>query len=153
MRKQRVFLALAELAVLAGEPAYSLLRTLSKASPKWRSDVELVEQNLCLRSVVRLEGRVLKGLPQVHHRQPNPLALLLSQPLVEHVHTLFRMILAPKLNGSLARTKSLTTIRWLCPFLMAISSMPMTFGPGVPTLRNCSCMYCLSNSLTALQSR
>src|SRR5262247_1066354 len=33
---------------------------------------------------------------------------------------------------------------------MAISSIPITLGAGVPILRSCSRMYCLSNSLTCL---
>jgi hypothetical protein len=36
---------------------------------------------------------------------------------------------------------------------MAISSMPIAFGPGVPARASCARMYCLSSSLTVSQSR
>ena len=36
---------------------------------------------------------------------------------------------------------------------MAISSIPITRGPGVPKHRSCSHMHCCSNSLTVFQSR
>ena len=34
---------------------------------------------------------------------------------------------------------------------MEISSMPITWGAGVPARRNCSRMYCFSNPLTVSQ--
>lgn len=100
MRKQRVFLALNELAVLASEPGIFALAYFVQGLTQVTNAMELVKQNLRLRSLGRLQGRVLKGLPHVHHRQPNPLALLLSQPPVEQVHTFFRTILASKPDGS-----------------------------------------------------
>ena len=51
------------------------------------------------------------------------------------------------------RSKSLTTMRYLCPWAMAISSMPIARGAGLPARWSCSRIYSLSNSLTASQSR
>src|SRR6185312_656874 len=46
------------------------------------------------------------------------------------------------------RSRSLTTMRYWCPLAMAISSMPIPWGAGLPARRSCSRMYCLSSSLT-----
>ena len=50
-------------------------------------------------------------------------------------------------------SRSLTTMRYVWPLRMAISSMPITFGAGVPARASCARMYCLSSSLTVCQSR
>jgi hypothetical protein len=39
-----------------------------------------------------------------------------------------------------SRIRSLTTMRYWWRFLIDNSSIPMTFGPGVPTRRSCSRM-------------
>jgi len=56
--------------------------------------VELVEQNRGLRRMRR--RRQPKRLPHVHHRKPNPRALLLAEPGIKLAHARLRAVLAPK---------------------------------------------------------
>src|SRR4029434_870913 len=58
-------------------------------------DVEFVEKDARLWRMGRLEGRGAKGLPHVHDRQSDLVALLGSHLLVEQIHTGLRAISAP----------------------------------------------------------
>ncbi len=72
--------------------AYSLLRTVSSASPRWRRTWNLSNRMLAC-GAWRLGG-VAERLPHVHHGQANPRALLGPQPLEELVHARLGAILA-----------------------------------------------------------
>ena len=77
--------------------AYSLLRTLSKASPRWRSTWNLSKRMLA--SGAWGLGRGSKRLPHVHDSHSNTLAFPGPQPLEELVHARLGAILAAKPDG------------------------------------------------------
>src|SRR5213595_4058722 len=92
-------------------------------------DMELVEQNRGLRRMSCC--RYPKRLPHIHHREPNAGALLLAQPGIELAHACLRAVLAAKPDRAPAQQIAHhdpigVTLR------IAISSMPITRGEGVP---------------------
>jgi hypothetical protein len=87
VRQQRVFLALDDAAILATQPRVLALSDLIQGLSEMAHDVELVEQDAGLRSVA--VGGVAKGLPHVHHHEPDPLAFHGPQPLVAEVEARF----------------------------------------------------------------
>src|SRR5215831_3485010 len=94
--EQGVLLAFDELAVLALEPGVFRLAHFVQGLAQVAQHVEFVEQAGRLRRMGRLEGGGAKGLPHVHNRQSDFVALLGSQLLVEQIHTGLRAIFAPE---------------------------------------------------------
>src|SRR5262244_1305986 len=95
-RQQRILLPLDELTVGPAQAGVLAFPHLVQGLVEVAQDMELVEQNLGLRGMGRLERRGAKGLPHIHHRQANVLALRGSQPGVEHIHALLRPISSPE---------------------------------------------------------
>ncbi len=100
VRKQRVLLALDVAPILATEPPVLGLAYLVEHLAQVPHDVELVEQDRCLR---RVRGsRVAKRLPRIHHRQANGCCLPLAEPAVELPHARFRTILSAEPDRTLS---------------------------------------------------
>ncbi len=96
VRKQRKLLAFDEASILAGQPRILALAHRVQRLSQMAYDMELVEQNTGLRSVLSLQGGLSEGLPHIHNGKPNRAALPRPQPREELVHALFRAVLAPK---------------------------------------------------------
>src|SRR4030095_2242706 len=94
--EQGVLLAFDELAVLALEPGVFRLAHFVQGLAQVAQHVEFVEQDGRLWRMGRLEGRGAKGLPHVHDRQSDLVALLGSHLLVEQIHTCLRALFAPE---------------------------------------------------------
>src|SRR5262249_33706844 len=95
-RQQRILLPLDELTVLSAQAGIFAFPHLVQSFGEVTQHVELVEHNLGLRGMSSFERRGAKGLPHIHYRHANALALLGSQPRVEPIHTLLRPILSPE---------------------------------------------------------
>ena len=93
-REECVLLALDEAPVLAREAGLLALAHGVQGLAEVAQHVTLVEQDAGLWGVGL--GGVPERLPHVHHRHPNPRALLGPQPLEEFVHAGLGTILAPK---------------------------------------------------------
>ena len=96
MRQQCVLLTLDEAPVLARQAGALGLAHRVQRLAEMAQHMELVEQDGCLRRVLRLQGRVAERLPHVHHRQPDSLASRRAQQLVELVHARLGAVFAAK---------------------------------------------------------
>src|SRR6266571_4998099 len=94
--EQGILLAFDELAVLALEPGVFRLAHFVQGLAQVAQHVEFVEQDGRLRRMGRLEGGGAEGLPHVHDRQSDLVALLGSQLLVEQIPTGLRALFAPE---------------------------------------------------------
>src|SRR5437879_8336370 len=95
-----VFLALDEASISAAEAGVFGLAHLVERLAEMAHDVELVEQNRCLRRFVF--GDVAERLPHVHHGELDFAALFEPQPVVERRHAGLGTILAAEPDRPLA---------------------------------------------------
>ena len=129
--------------------AYSCLRILSRASPRWRMMWNLSKRMAASGAFLFVELR--NGF----HMSITAISIffeLFSPRKAKKSSMLSSLRSCPPNQIARPRSRSLTMIRYWWRFLIEISSMPMTRGAGLPACLSCSSMYLLSSSLTVCQS-
>ena len=88
----------------------------------------------------------------IHHCKPNALCFQRSKPLIKHIHTPLRTILSTKPDGT--PPLQITDYNPVCVSFTNRYLVNTNHLGVVPwgARRSCSCIYCLSSSLTVFQS-